>query len=797
MTRRYGLFLLFISICSWLYAQHRVSGVVVDSVGLPVDAAVYSFIDNHTGLTLQQGLTTEQGEYSAMVEGRVMLYVSCLGYEPFMGEPFEVSSDTTLSPIVLQSKNFTLDDIVVVGEKREPAVRVADGKVIFSPRQSGLAAGSSALELLKKTPGVFVDGENNISIGGKGYVSVVLNGKPTYMQKEELVALLRTIPASSVSSVEVIAEPSARYDAEGSGGIINICTDRKPSEGLFFSMNNGLSYWRNLRQNTELSFNYTQGKLSLQGNYNHTFGHYSMDYGMHRIQQGKDYYSPTADVDKRKTIAGNLSLEYRFNDRHLLGVRADVNTLFGPGQTRTVTEIRDVESNRLEQTLYAQNDYYRQRGNRYGGNLYYVATPGKGTSYTVDLNYAWFDGGSGNMQPNSYRTPAGDLVQENLYNSVNGRDIHIYSLAYDQQHPLWQGELRSGLKYSGVDADNDFRFYRVEGDASLLDDTRSNDFTYREQILAAYLLYNHRWGNWGFEAGVRGEYTFSDGILRAVSPSDGERNRKEYFDLFPSLRLDYRWNGGDVLSLSYASRIDRPAYQNLNPFEYLLDELSYWKGNPFLVPQKTHSLSLTYVRKKTSLMASYAYMQDYRAQITDTLSVDKVVMTPRNIGRQQRVSLSLYQAVNLFHWWAMNLNITGYYLNNDIAFDAYRAFNLDGFAGIVSLQNLIRLPWQLRLELNGAYYTKHLGASNEYVEPSGYVDIGLSRSFLDKSLTINLAVSDIFWTSRWDNSSSFSGFRLWNWGKGESRQVKLNVTYRFGRQRERSHQSHFDEIDRL
>lgn len=264
MTRRYGLFLLFISICSWLYAQHRVSGVVVDSVGHPVDAAVYSFIDNHTGLTLQQGLTTEQGEYSAMVEGRVMLYVSCLGYEPFMGEPFEVSSDTTLSPIVLQSKNFTLDDIVVVGEKREPAVRVADGKVIFSPRQSGLAAGSSALELLKKTPGVFVDGENNISIGGKGYVSVVLNGKPTYMQKEELVALLRTIPASSVSSVEVIAEPSARYDAEGSGGIINICTDRKPSEGLFFSMNNGLSYWRNLRQNTELSFNYTQGKLSLQ-----------------------------------------------------------------------------------------------------------------------------------------------------------------------------------------------------------------------------------------------------------------------------------------------------------------------------------------------------------------------------------------------------------------------------------------------------------------------------------------------------------------------------------------------------
>ena len=139
-------------------------------------------------------------------------------------------------------------------------------------------------------------------------------------------------------------------------------------------------------------------------------------------------------------------------------------------------------------------------------------------------------------------------------------------------------------------------------------------------------------------------------------------------------------------------------------------------------------------------------------------------MTPRNIGKQQRVSLTLYQGVNITRWWEMNLNLTGYYVKNDIAFDQYRKFNLDGFAGIFSIHNTIRLPWQIQMELNGSYVTKRLGTSNEYIDPSGYVDIGFSKSFANKRWTVNLAMSDIFWTSRWDNYSSFSGFQLWNWG---------------------------------
>lgn len=796
---KYRLLLFLMVLCSELsYSQYRVSGVVTDSIGNPVDAAVVAILYPADGTTVCQSITSVDGKYSMEASGDICIYVSCLGFRQYIGQPFNVTGDTVVPDIRLESENFVLDDIVVVGEKQSPFMKVDGGKMVFVPRNSSIVAGSSALDVLKKTPGIFVDGENNISIGGRNSVLVILNGKQTYMQKDELVSLLKSTPSSSVTSVEVIHNPSAQYDAEGSGGIININMDRNKSEGFFLSVNNGLSYWNHLRENTELSFSYLKGRFSVSGSYNHAFGYYGMDYGMHRIQNGKDYYSPTDDTDKRKTISGNMNLEYAIDERQKFGGRIDINTLFGPGQTTTVTEIRDVASDVLEQTLYAGNDYYKQKGNRYGGNMYYEATPRDGVSYEVDLNYAWFDGGSGNMQPNRYIAPDGNVLQDNLYKSVNSRNIHILALSFDQQHQLFGGEFKSGVKYSFVDADNGYRFYNVVNSVDMIDDTQSNDFAYREQILAAYILYSRQVSSClSLEAGLRGEYTFSNGILRTVRGTDNENNRRNYFNLFPTLSMNWQMSDGHSLTFGYSSRIDRPAYQDLNPFEYLLDELSYWKGNPFLTPQKTHQLSVSYTHKQTALTASYTYMKDYKAQITDTLSVNKVIMTPRNIGKQQRISLSLFQGLHLARWWDVNINLTGYYVKNDIAFDYYRKFDLDGFAGIFSLQNTIRLPWQIRMELNGSYMTRHLGASNEYLEPSGYMDVGFSKSFDDNRWMVSLAMSDIFWTSRWDNYSSFNGFQLWNWGKGESRQIKLNVTYRFGKQKSKIHSNSFDELDRL
>lgn len=439
-----------------------------------------------------------------------------------------------------------------------------------------------------------------------------------------------------------------------------------------------------------------------------------------------------------------------------------------------------------------------QKGNRYGANLYYISTPKEGVKYTIDTNYAWFDGGSGNLQPNTYKLPNGETTSDLLYKSVNRRNIHIYALSYNQQHKIGSGELKSGIKYSHVNADNGYKYFEIKNNEEYIDATQSNDFTYKEQILAAYLLYSYPINKrLNLELGLRGEQTWSDGRLYTIDRLNDKDNKRNYFNVFPSVNLNYQIGEEQSLSVGYGSRIDRPAYQDLNPFEYLLDELSYWKGNPFLSPQKTHRTSFTYNYKRSSLSVAYTYMKDYKAQITDTLSTNKVIMTPKNIGKQQQLSLTFNQGLTPFSWWDLNLNLIGYYVNKDIAFDQYREFKQDAFAGIFTIMNTFRLPWKIQFELNGSYITKRPGASNEKMDPSGYIDMALSRSFMKKRLTVNLSLTDMFWTSNWNSYSSFNGFQLWNWGKGESRQIKLNISYRFGKEKNRTHEQDFKEIDRL
>lgn len=777
-------------------AQHTVSGIIIDQTQTPVDAAVIALLDASNGQTIKQTIADSNGKFSInAVENEVKIYVSCIGYTHYLSQPITLKGDTVLPVIVLKEELAQIENVVIVGKRQPPTIKMEHGKIVYQPKNGGSTAGTSALEVLKKTPGVFIDNDNNISIGGKNGVLITLNGKQTYMQKDELVALLKSTPASSVSTIEIMSNPSARYDAEGTAGMLNINLDKRMADGMFLSVNNGVSYWKNLRQNTEVAFNYLNGRLSVTGNYNHSFGYYNLDYGMHRIQNGNEYNSYTHDIDKRHSISGNLTAEYRLSEHHTMGTRLDINTLGGPGETNTTTHIYDASTMNLLSTLYGKNDYFEQKANRYGGNVYYIYQPKEQEKYAIDFNYAYFDGGSGNMQPNIYRDKQNKITEEHLYKSLNSRSINIYALAYDQQNPLLKGELKTGGKYSTVNADNDYRFYNIEHDMAIPDDKQSNRFKYKEQIAAAYLSYTHDIGKrLSAEIGIRGEYTWAEGRLLSVN---SENNKHNYFDWFPSVAVNWQPNKNSSLSFNYSKRIDRPAYQDLNPFEYLLDELSYWKGNPFLSPQKSHNLSINYAYKKTAVTLSFNYLKNYKAQITDTLSVSKIVMIPKNIGTQKHLSLSFYQGLRPFDWWEMNLNLTGYYVKNNISFDRFRQFNLHSWAAIAGIQNAINLPSDIKMELNASYLSHRLGASNEYMKPSGYVDLYLNKSFLGKRIMVGMGITDMFHTNRWDNHSSFSGFELWNWGKGESRQIRLNVCYKFGKQHANAHRSNFNEIERL
>lgn len=291
--------------------EYVISSNITDSIGNPIPEAFVAALNSDSGMLIEQAITSDNGGFSLSFNAArtIKLFISYAGYANYISEDIEVGKITQLPTITLQSNHITMTEIVVVGQKQSPSIKIEKGVLVYTPRNSSTLSGSSALEVLKSTPGVLVDGEENISVAGQSGVLITINGKQTYMQKEELVNLLNSTPAASVSSVEVMNNPSAKYDAEGSAGIININMDRKGAEGFFASINLGLSYWENLRQNTEISLSYNHDKLTITANYSHAIGYYNYYYGMCRLQNEKEYYSQTYDTDMRNSIAGNVNLE--------------------------------------------------------------------------------------------------------------------------------------------------------------------------------------------------------------------------------------------------------------------------------------------------------------------------------------------------------------------------------------------------------------------------------------------------------------------------------------------------------
>lgn len=306
---------------------------------------------------------------------------------------------------------------------------------------------------------------------------------------------------------------------------------------------------------------------------------------------------------------------------------------------------------------------------------------------------------------------------------------------------------------------------------------------YTESILAAYLLYDFCLSErWSSRIGTRVEYTHSNGHLIPISGSSQQESeaKKGYVDFFPSASVTFHPLEKHTISLSYGKRIDRPIYSDLNPIEQPLDGLASWKGNPFLDPQKTHRISLQYQYDNTSVELSYSKTNDYRVQITDTLGVDKIIMQPKNLGTQSYYGLAIFQSVHLLQAWNLNFSGRVYHLDNRISFDSERFFHKRRWAGGVSLTTSFPLFWGIRSEILGVYSTKRLGGSTEVLGANGLVNIGFQKKFLRDKATVKLALSDLFWTSNWDNVNQTDAFESADYGHGETRLVKINLTYKFG-----------------
>jgi hypothetical protein len=758
----------------------NLKGQVIDEHKAPVRLVSVTIV-NKDNKDVLKATTDSLGQFkiSYSVSGTFTLKVSYSGYKDFKSAPFELQNKD-FGLIALAPSVQNLKEVVIQG--KTDLITIELNAIVYNVAKSIDAQGISAFEALRKAPGVYIDNDRTITLNGKAGTMITIDGKQIYLSGAELIDLLKSMPSSSIKSFEMINSPSAKYDASGAAGMINIKTTKSQIKGFNGTLTSGLTYGITLKHVQDISFNYRKNKFNVFGSYNHFLGYRTYIYDSYRVQEGKMFDSHTDDIDKRMNMGSRLGFDYDINKKNTIGVLLNASSIFGGGLTQTKTNIGQGNTTRIDQVLDAENDYYYQKTMRYTANINYKYEDTIGRIINFDLDYGTFDKGNANRQSNIYSKQS-SVLRQNLYRSLNDIDINLKGLKFDYTTNLFKGKIETGAKYSYIVSDNDAQFYHRLPAGDSVDDRRTSTFKYTERVAATYINYKRSLGKWGIQAGLRMENTASGGVLRYLTNGIGmeEKTPRNYTNFFPSFSISVKANKNSGVSLAYSRRIDRPSYPDLNPFVYLLDDVSYWQGNPYLLPQMTHRATLQYVYKSSTIVGiTYAYTDQYSAGVNDGLPGSSIVVfRPLNLGIQKNVALSLTQNKTVNNWWNLSFNGTVYRIHNIVAFDQFRNFNLKQAAARMNLQQTFKLPSNFTAELSGFFNSKRLIGANEIAQGTSQVDIALQRKFLKDRATLRMVVNDIYKGNQSNSVQSYEGFYLKNYGYYESRQVRINFTYRF------------------
>src|SRR5574338_595775 len=621
------------------------------------------------------------------------------------------NGEIKLPDIQLAKMSTEMKEVVVTNKK--PVVEVKADKMILNVEGTINATGSNALDLLRKSPGVMVDKDDNITLAGKNGLQIYIDGRPTPLSGTDLSNFLKSIQSSEIESIEIITHPSAKYEAAGNAGIMNIKLKKNKTFGTNGSMNLGYGIGTYPKYNAGLSLNYRNKKVNIFGNYNYS----------HNLGENKMFlYRTQLDTlfDQRSTMTNtNIShgfkagLDYFVNKKSTVGVMVTGNLSDMNLHNYSRTPITYIPTNVTDRILVADNSSKMKRNNADFNFNYHYADPG-GHTVDVDADYGLYRLKSNQLQPNFYYDPTGSTeLNQYIYNFISPTNIDIYSVKTDYEKNYKKGRLGFGGKVSVVNTDNNFGRYDVNNNAKILDVGRSNQFNYSENINALYVNYNRPVKGAVIQAGVRMENTNSDGKSYPLN-ADGSVNygivqnfKRHYTDLFPSAAVTFNKKPTNQWTISYSRRIDRPAYQDLNPFEFKLDEYTYQKGNTNLQPQYTNSIGITNVYKfKLTSSLNYSHVADVFTQLIDTADRSKAFISKKNLATQNIVSLNVSYPV-MYKAYSAFINVNSYYSHYKADFGGgNRVVNLDVVAMTLYMQNSIKIGKKGWVgELSGFYST--------------------------------------------------------------------------------------------
>lgn len=780
------IFFLLLTFFTVAAQAQQVSGLVKDPQGTPVSGATVSLLKAKDSAVVKFTVTSDKGiyQFSNIAAGDYRVSVSHVSFAPSFSGVVAVSGDANVPELQLSKVAATdLKGVTVTAKK--PMVEVKADKMVVNVEGTINAVGSDALDLLRKSPGVMVDKDDNLSLSGKNGVQVYIDGRPSPLAGQDLANYLRSLQSAQIESIELITNPSAKYEAAGNAGIINIRLKKNKSFGTNGTVNAGYNVGTFSKYNGGFSLNHRNAKVNLFGNYNYNDARNLNKITIYRTVADSIFDGRTNMVMHNKSHNFKAGADYFINKMSTVGVI--VNGTFSDmrfdnnGRTAIGTKAGVVD-----RILVSDNKNLRTQDNL-NYNLNYSYNNPKGKSLTLNADHSTYKINSDQLQPNIYLNAAGNAEMSRVvYEMIAPSDITITSGKADWEQNLGKGKLGFGGKTAFIKSDNDFQRYNVFSSGKELDRERSNRFVYKENINAGYVNYNRGFKGFAIQLGLRLENTNTEGISTGLknngsgySKYDSTFTRK-YTDLFPSAAITFNKNPMSQWNLTYSRRIDRPVYQDLNPFEFKLDEYTFQKGNIDLRPQYTNSFGLTHTYKyRLNTTINYSHVQNMFVQWIDTAEKSKSFITKKNLATQDIVSINIsypfqYKAFSSF----ANLNANRAHYTADFGpgrkVDA-TAYGLSFFA-----QNSLRFAKTWTAEMTGFYNAPTLFQGSFCSRTLWSIDMGFQKQIAQGRATIKASVSDVFNTLRFKGYQDFAGQRsdfMANW---ESRQFKLALNFRFG-----------------
>lgn len=787
---KFFLFLTAFGLSIFSVKAQKVTGTVQDEQNKAMASTTVSLLKATDSTLAKLSTTDNSGNYSfdGVAAGKYFVSVTNIGYQPYRSSLFEVNGSAVAVPVIkLLKAEATMEGVTVTAKK--PMVEVKADKTILNVEGTINATGNDALELLRKAPGVMVDKDDNLTMAGKNGVQVFIDGKPSPLSGTDLANYLKTLQSSQVEAIELITNPSAKYEAAGNAGIINIKLKKNKTFGTNGSVNAGYNIGTYGKYNGGLSLNHRNSKINVFGNYNYSRGLNGNWQNMYREQADTVFNQNSSMKFNYNTHNFKTGIDYFLSSKSTIGAIVNGNIADIDLNLNGNTSITNQTTGITDRLLNSRTSNDMSRTNlNFNLNYRYAVTGG--AELNVDADYGTFNLRSNQFQPNYYFDKDGTTpLYSNIYRMIAPTDITLYSAKVDYETNFKKGKLGLGGKVGFVNTDNNFSRYDINGSTEVYNRDLSNRFKYNENVNALYVNYNRAFTGFMFQVGVRMENTDSKGNSTGQQynantnqyvPYDSTIHRN-YTDFFPSAALTFNKNPMSQFGVTFSRRIDRPAYQDLNPFEFRIDDYTFQKGNTQLKPQYTNSIGISHTYKymlNTSI--NYSHVKDIFAQLADTTETSKAFMTKENLATQDIIALNVSYPFQ-YKFYSFFANLNAYYSLYKADFGGGdRKVNQDVFALTYYMQNTFKLNKTLTAELSGFYSSPAIWQGIFRSREMWGIDAGLQQQVLKGKGTFRLTVSDIFKTMRWAGTSNFTGVYGVASGRWESRQLKLNFTYRFG-----------------